>query len=63
MAAKPYAIDEMISAKAIAARDDSGGLIESVTDEEILAAHRLVLDGSLLAAASSVVSERGGEFI
>lgn len=31
--------------KAVAARDDSGGLIESVTDEEILAAHRLLSAG------------------
>ena len=28
--------------QAIAARDDSGGLIDSVTDEEILSAYRLV---------------------
>jgi histidine ammonia-lyase len=30
---------------------------------EIAAAHRLVLDGSLLAAAASVVSERGEELV
>lgn len=28
--------------RAVAAREESGGLIESVTDEEILAAHRLL---------------------
>ncbi len=32
-------------AQAVAARDDSGGLIDSVTDEEILAAHRLLSAG------------------
>ena len=31
--------------KAIAARDESGGLIEAVTDEQILAAHRLLSAG------------------
>ena len=31
--------------KALAARDESGGLIESVTDEQILAAHRLLSAG------------------
>jgi threonine synthase len=31
--------------KAVAARDESGGLIESVTDEQILAAHRLLSAG------------------
>jgi threonine synthase len=30
--------------QAVAARDDSGGVIESVTDEEILAAYRLLAD-------------------
>ena len=28
--------------QALAARDDSGGLVEAVTDEQILAAHRLL---------------------
>ena len=28
--------------QALAARDDSGGLIEAVTDEQILAAHRIL---------------------
>lgn len=31
--------------KAVAARDESGGLIESVTDEQILAAHRVLSAG------------------
>ena len=41
--------------QALAARDESGGLIDAVTDEEILAAHRLLSarDGVFVEPASA----------
>ncbi|HET9658635.1 MAG TPA: threonine synthase [Kineosporiaceae bacterium] len=54
--------------QAVAARDESGGLIDSVTDEEILAAHRLlsasegvfVEPGSAASVAGLLKSHAGG---
>ena len=40
--------------KATAARDESGGLIEAVTDDEILAAWRDLADINALAQSGSV---------
>ena len=49
--------------KAIAARDESGGRIEAVTDDEILAAYRDLarLEGRLLRAGVCGIRRRGAE--
>ena len=46
--------------QAIAARDESGGLIDAVTDEQILAAHRLLsaTEGIFVEPASAASSRR-----
>src|SRR5260370_34778521 len=44
---------------AVAARDESGGIIDMVTDAEILAAYRLIAAGGIFAEPASAASVAG----